>query len=362
MLYSLLTYFFKEITLFRYITFRTAMASMTGLLVTFLFGRIIINFIKKYNICDKIRNDGPKTHFVKQGTPTMGGIIMIISILSGVLLWADLSNSFIQVMLVSTIGFAILGFTDDLIKLTNKKGVIPAYKLLFQFLIAGGIFLFVLNSRSYNSLNTFTNILFIKNVMIDLSWMFFPFVIAVIIGTTNAVNITDGLDGLAAGLLAIIFSVFAIILYILGNRVFSGYLNMMYIPEIGELTLYILCSAFASLGFLWFNSYPAEIFMGDTGSLTLGGILGTAAVLSKQEILLFIAGGVFVSEAMSSMLQTFYFKITKRSTGEGIRLFKMAPIHHHFEQMGIKEPKIVMRFYILAVIFGIIALSTLKIR
>jgi phospho-N-acetylmuramoyl-pentapeptide-transferase len=338
------------------------MASITALLVTFIFGRGIINAIRKHNVNEKIREDGPKTHLVKQGTPTMGGIIIIISILSGVLLWADLSNPFIQVMIASMLGFSLLGFTDDLIKLTDKKGVLPVYKLLFQFLIAGGIVLFMINSKNYSTLNTYTNILFVKNLMVDLSFLFFPFVIIVIMGTTNAVNITDGLDGLASGLLAIIFFVFAIIIYIVGNRVFSGYLNMMYIPEIGELTLFILCSAAASLGFLWFNSYPAEIFMGDTGSLTLGGILGTAAVLSKQEILLFIAGGVFVIEASSSMLQIIYFKMTKRSATGGKRLFKMAPLHHHFEQMGIKETKIVARFYILAVIFGIIALSTLKIR
>ncbi|MGE3063198.1 MAG: phospho-N-acetylmuramoyl-pentapeptide-transferase [bacterium] len=362
MLYNFLTYLFSDIALFRYITFRSAMAAITSLAVTFLFGGKIIKIIKKRNVTENIRNDGPQTHLIKQGTPSMGGIIIIISILCGVLLWSDLKNPFIQVMLISSAGFALLGFTDDLIKLTDKKGVLPLYKILVQLVIAGGICLFMLKSANYNLLNTYTNLLFVKNLMIDLSLFFLPFVIMVIIGTTNAVNITDGLDGLASGLLAIVFSIFAVIIYISGNRVFSGYLNMMYIPEIGELTLFILCSAAASLGFLWYNSYPAEIFMGDTGSLTLGGILGTAAVLSKQEILLFVAGGVFVIEALSSMLQTSYFKFTRKTSGSGKRLFRMAPLHHHFEQMGIRETKIVARFYILGVIFGILALSTLKIR
>lgn len=362
MLYAILERYFADIALFRYITFRSAMAAITALSVTFLFGRQIIGLIRKLKITEKIRTDGPQTHMVKEGTPSMGGIIIILSVLSGVILWADLHNPFIQVMLASSAGFALLGFTDDLIKLTDKKGVLPFYKILVQFVIAGGIFLFMVKSKNYSSFNTYTNILFIKNMMIDLSILFLPFVLTVIIGTTNAVNITDGLDGLAAGLLAIIFSVFAIIIYICGNRVFSGYLSMMYIPEIGELTLFILCSAAASLGFLWYNSHPAEVFMGDTGSLALGGILGTAAVLSKQEILLFIAGGVFVMEALSSMMQTSFFKLTKRITGSGKRIFRMAPLHHHFEQMGIRETKIVARFYILGVIFGILALSTLKIR
>ncbi|MDD3803368.1 MAG: phospho-N-acetylmuramoyl-pentapeptide-transferase [bacterium] len=362
MLYSLLSNLFADIALFRYITFRSAMAAITALTVTFFFGRQIIYLITKLKITESIRKDGPQTHLVKQGTPSMGGIIIILSILSGVLLWADLKNPFIQVMILSTLGFFLLGFTDDIIKLTDKKGVLPLYKILFQFVIAGGICLFMMKSGNYSNLNTFTNLLFIKNLMIDLSIFFLPFVITVIIGTTNSVNITDGLDGLAAGLLAIAFSVFAVIIYISGNRVFSGYLNMMYIPGIGELTLFIMCSAAASLGFLWYNSHPAEIFMGDTGSLTLGGILGTAAVLSKQEVLLFVAGGVFVLEALSSMLQTSYFKLTKRVTGSGKRIFRMAPLHHHFEQMGLKETKIVARFYILGVIFGILALSTLKIR
>lgn len=357
MLYNLLTAFNGDIALFKYITFRSAMAALTTLLFTFIFGRPLINLIKKLNLKEKIREDGPKSHKAKEGTPTMGGIIIILSILAGVLLWTDVTNPFIQIMLFATFSFGILGFTDDLIKRTNKKGVLPVYKIIFQLVISIIISFFVLKSKLYSGFETMTNLIFLKNIMLNLSYFYIPFVIAVILGSTNGANLADGLDGLASGMLAVVFAIFAIIIYITGNRVFADYLNILYIDKIGELTIFVLCTATASLGFLWFNAYPAEIFMGDTGAITLGGILGTAAVLSKQEVLLFVAGGMFVFETLSVMLQVSYFKISK-----GKRILKMAPLHHHFEQMGIPESKIVIRFWIVAILFGILALSTLKVR
>jgi len=253
--------------------------------------------------------------------------------------------------------FFILGFIDDILKFKSKKGLIPKYKLIFQFIISIIIFYFITKNPNYSNFRYLTNILFIKNILFDLSFLFLPFIIIVLLGTTNAVNLTDGLDGLAAGMLAIVFTLFTIVTYIMGNKVFSNYLNILYIKDIGELSVFASTCASASLGFLWFNSYPAEIFMGDTGSITLGGILATIAILSKQEILLLIGGGIFAVEALSSLIQIYYFRLTK-----GKRFFKMAPLHHHFELSGMPEPKIVIRFWIVTILLVIIALSTLKVR
>ncbi len=357
MIYKILTVVFPDISLFKYITFRAAMSAITSLLFISSFGKNLINLLKKYSITENIRKDGPQQHFKKAGTPTMGGIIIFFSIILGNILWADLSNDFISFMLLITFLFFLLGFVDDILKLKNKKGLIPRYKLFFQFLIAILVFIFLTKNQVYSNFKTMTNILFIKNILINLSFFYLPFIILVIFGTSNAVNLADGLDGLASGMLAIVFSLFAVITYISGNKIFSNYLNILYIKEIGELSIYSLTTAASCLGFLWFNSHPAEIFMGDSGSITLGGILATIAILSKQEILLLIGGMLFAIEAISSLIQIFYFRIT-----HGKRIFKMAPLHHHFELSGIPETKIVIRFWIVTIIFVLIALSTLKIR
>uniref|UniRef100_A0A7C3N5L6 Phospho-N-acetylmuramoyl-pentapeptide-transferase n=1 Tax=candidate division WOR-3 bacterium TaxID=2052148 RepID=A0A7C3N5L6_UNCW3 len=357
MISSILSSIFKDVALFKYITFRAAMSSITSLLFIFIFGRSLVNLLKKFSLTEKIRDDGPKQHLKKEGTPTMGGIIIVLSIFLGTLLWADLSNTFIRFMLIATSLFFILGFTDDILKFKSKKGLIPKYKLIFQFIISIIIFYFITKNSNYSNFRYLTNILFIKNILFDLSFLYLPFIILVLLGTTNAVNLTDGLDGLASGMLAIVFTLFAIVTYIMGNKVFSDYLNILFIKNIGELSVFSLTCASASLGFLWFNSYPAEVFMGDSGSITLGGILATIAILSKQEILLLIGGGLFAVEALSSLIQIYYFKLTK-----GKRFFKMAPLHHHFELSGMSEPKIVIRFWIVTILLVIIALSTLKVR
>lgn len=357
MLFRLLTDHMNEIALFKYITFRASMAAITALFICFALGRPIINIIRKLNMTERIREDGPHTHKIKEGTPTMGGIIMMTSLLSGVLLWADLSNPFIKVLIFSSAAFALTGLIDDIIKRRDKKGLVPVYKIVSQLVISLGVALFVMKGGNYGELGTFTNIVVLKNYMLNLSFLYIPFIFLVILGSTNGVNLTDGLDGLASGLSGIVFAVFTVIAYIAGNMVFSRYLNMMYIPEIGEASVFLLAASASSLGFLWFNSNPAEIFMGDTGALALGGIMGTAAVLVKQEILLLVAGGVFAAEALSSLLQIAYFKTTG-----GKRLFRMAPLHHHYEKCGIPENKIVTRFWIIGILLGILALSTMKMR
>jgi len=356
MIYRILILITDEIALFRYITFRAAMAAVTALLFSFVLGRPIIRFIKSINLTETIRNDGPAGHINKTGTPTMGGLLIICSILSGVVFWADLSNPFIRILILITAILGILGITDDLLKRRDKNGIKPAIKIIVQVIVGLILGLFVLNYNAYGITDTMTNIIFLKNIMINLSFMYIPFVILVLTGTTNAVNLSDGLDGLSAGMLAIIFTVFTAIAYISGNSVFSEYLNMHFIAGSGETTVFLASSAAASLGFLWFNSHPAEIFMGDTGSLTLGGILAASAILLKQEILLLIAGGMFVVEAMSVIIQVTSFKLTGR------RVFPMAPLHHSFEKMGMPENKIVVRFWIVSILFGILALSTLKLR
>lgn len=357
MISTFLSSIFQDMALFKYITFKAAMSSITSLIFIFIFGRKLVKLLKRFSVTERIREDGPKQHYKKQGTPTMGGIIIILSIILGTILWADLSNIYIKFILIITFLFFILGFTDDILKFKNKKGLIPKYKLVFQFIISILIFVFITKNTDYLDFKYQTNVLFIKNILFNLSMLYLPFIIIVLLGTTNAVNLTDGLDGLASGMLAIVFTLFAIVTYIMGNKVFSNYLNIIYIKNIGELSVFALTCASASLGFLWFNSYPAEIFMGDTGSITLGGLLATIAIISKQEILLLIGGGLFAVEALSSLIQIYYFKLTK-----GKRFFKMAPLHHHFELSGIPEPKIVLRFWIITILLVIIALSTLKVR
>ncbi len=343
--------------LFRYITFRAAYAAVTALLISFILGPWLIRKLRSLDVGEKIRGDGPKTHERKRGTPTMGGILILISLVVPLLLWADLTNRFIQTVLLSSIWLAGIGFLDDYLKLKGKRGLGGRYKIIGQVLLGGLVGLFLTLLPSKEGYTTLTSLLFLKNTFVDFGPFYIPFVILVIVGASNAVNLTDGLDGLAIGVVAIAGATYAALSYAVGHSKIAGYLNILFIGGAGELSVFCLALVGASVGFLWFNAHPAQIFMGDTGSLLLGGAIGLVAVLIKQEILLLVVGGVFVIEAISVILQVLYFKRTK-----GKRLFKMVPLHHHFELMGWKESKIVVRFWILAVLFGLLALSTLKIR
>jgi phospho-N-acetylmuramoyl-pentapeptide-transferase len=345
--------------LFTYITFRAGMAITFSLLMSLYVGPKLIRYLRAMQKHGQpIRTDGPETHFDKAGTPTMGGIMIIASTSLATLLFADLTNQYIWVVLFIMIVFGLLGFVDDYKKITknNHKGLSGKMKLLIQ-IIAGIIAYYAVQHYAGHSKTTILQFPFFKNFAIDLGYLYFLFAIFVIIGSSNAVNLTDGLDGLAIGTIAIAVSSFGLICYLAGNVIYSQYLQITYIPHVGELV--ILCAAIigSSLGFLWFNAKPAEIFMGDTGSLSLGGVLGVISVITKHEIVLAIIGGVFVMETISVILQVAYFK----KTG-GKRLFLMAPIHHHFEKKGWPETKVVIRFWILAVIFALIGLSSLKLR
>jgi phospho-N-acetylmuramoyl-pentapeptide-transferase len=361
-----LTDFYFGFNLFRYITVRAALAAITALLFSLFIGPKIISILKKKQIGEEIRDDGPETHREKAGTPTMGGVIILAGIILGVLLWAKLTNFYIQLAFLTTLWLGFVGAIDDYLKTVKKykKGLIGRYKIMGQILIGliiGGLIYF---NNDYISLgiNSNTSLPFFKNLEIDFWWFYIPFVIIVITGTSNAVNLTDGLDGLAIGLIAIALLAFAGMSYVSGNIKFSDYLSIIYLPGTGELTVYCLAIVGAAMGFLWYNAYPAQVFMGDTGALSLGGTLGTLAVLLKKEILLLLIGGVFVAEAFSVIIQTSYFKYTKRRYGEGRRIFKMAPLHHHFELKGWHESKVVTRFWIIAILLTLLSLTTFKVR
>ncbi len=360
MLYNLLYPLAKYVSvfnLFRYITFRAAYGAVTALLVSFIVGPAIIRKLKRIKLSETISDDLPKRHKAKEGTPTMGGILILLAVVLPVLLWADLTNRFIQLMLVTTVWLGAMGLTDDLLKFKRGKGMGGRYKLLGQFLLGLGIGLAIIIYPFKEGYATSTSLLFFKNYFLDFGWFYIPMLVIVIVGASNAVNLADGLDGLAIGMIAIAFGAYAILAYATGHAKISEYLNILFLPGAGELSVFCLSVVGASLGFLWFNANPAQIFMGDTGSLALGGALGAAAVLIKHEMLLLVVGGVFAAEAVSVMLQVAYFK----KTG-GRRLFRMAPIHHHFELAGVAEQKIVVRFWIVAILCALVGLSTLKIR
>jgi phospho-N-acetylmuramoyl-pentapeptide-transferase len=360
MLYSLLYRFhesFSPLNVFRYITFRTAIAIMTAMLITFVFGPWIVKRLRKMSVTQQIRDDGPGTHAAKSGTPTMGGILIIISILVSVLLWGDLKNMYIWIMIFSLTCFGAVGLIDDYLKVTKKnhKGLRAQYKFGAQFLIA----LFIGVLLYLNPQDPFSDTLsipFFKKWLFDLGVFYIPFSIIVIIGSSNAVNLTDGIDGLAIGLVAIAVLANGVLVYISGNKNLAQYLQVLYIPKTGELTVFCGAMLGASLGFLWYNSYPADVFMGDVGSLGLGGALGTLAVITKHEIVLAVVGGIFVIETLSVILQVASFKLT------GKRIFKMAPIHHHFELKGWPEPKVIVRFWIIGIMLALLSLTTLKVR
>ncbi|MCP4583333.1 MAG: phospho-N-acetylmuramoyl-pentapeptide-transferase [candidate division Zixibacteria bacterium] len=361
MLYHLLFPLSQHISgfnLFQYITFRTAYATVTAMLISFIFGAIFIQYLKKKQIQEKIRSDGPQTHLAKEGTPTMGGLLILISIIVPTLLWADLTNVNIHLILMVTVWMGIIGFIDDYLKAIKhqKKGVVARSKFAGQIalgVVLGSILYFNPPDPGFTAA---TGIPFFKNIFLDFGIFYIPFVVIVITGASNAVNLTDGLDGLAIGLVGICALGFGGLCYITGRVDFSSYLNIEYFKDAGELTIFCGALVGACLGFLWFNSNPAQVFMGDTGALALGGILGGLALLIKKEILLVIMGGVFVMTALSVIIQVLSFKLT------GKRVFKMSPLHHHFELLGWPEQKVTIRFWILGIIFALISISTLKIR
>lgn len=352
--------------LFRYITVRAALAAITALLFSLIIGPKIIRVLRRKQIGEEIRSDGPRTHLKKAGTPTMGGVIIVAGVVLGALLWSKLSNFYIQLIFVSTVWMGLVGFWDDYLKAVKKvkSGLVGRYKLIGQIILGlfiGGMIFFNPEFK-FDGISSNTSVPFFKNLEIDFSWIYIPVVVLVITGTSNAVNLSDGLDGLATGLVAIAILAFAGMSYVSGNVNFSDYLNIIYLPGSGELTVYCFAIVGASVGFLWYNAYPAQVFMGDTGALALGSTLGTLAVLLKKEILLILIGGVFVAETVSVILQTTYFKYTKKKFGEGRRIFKMAPLHHHFELLGWHESKVVTRLWIIGILLALLSLTTFKVR
>jgi phospho-N-acetylmuramoyl-pentapeptide-transferase len=351
--------------LFRFQTFRAAGAVVTAFLVAFYFGPPIIRRLRMLKVGQVVRTEGPQTHLGKSGTPTMGGVLIVLATVIPTLLWAELNNPYTITAVVVLVWLGVLGFMDDYLKVVRKKteGLIGRYKIVGQVSIGLllGIVLVVMPFSDVPA--TWSQIPFFKTWHVAWEWwLYIMFVTVVVTGSSNAVNLTDGLDGLAAGLAGIAAATFGIFAYIMGRIDLSDYLNLFYMPGVGELSIFCVALAGGCMGFLWFNAHPAEVFMGDTGSLALGGVLGAVAVLLKAEFLLVIVGGVFVAETASVAAQTLYFKWTKKRTGTGRRIFRMAPLHHHFEQIGWHESKVIIRFWIAGVICAMIAFATLKIR
>jgi phospho-N-acetylmuramoyl-pentapeptide-transferase len=361
MFYNLVLDFVDQYTflnVFKYLTVRTGLAMFTSMIIVLLIGTPFINFFSTKKILNPIRNDGPTDHIIKKiGTPTMGGVLILIGLFSGILLWGDLSSSYIWFLLFIVTSFGILGAYDDYkkIKYKNSSGISFRFKITCQILIAiVGILLLSHFSKHEELTNLYFP--FFKNLIINLGWFFIPFSVFIIVGSSNAVNLTDGLDGLATVPVILVAACFAFISYVTGNVVFSDYLQIPYIQGLGEASVFCGSIIGACLGFLWFNAPPAKIFMGDTGSLALGGSLGAVGIITKHEIVLAITGGLFVLEAASVIVQVVSYKLT------GKRVFKMAPIHHHFEKKGWAESTVVVRFWIISIILAMIGLATLKLR
>ncbi len=356
--------FFSPLNVFQYITFRSASAAILALIISFILGPAIIRMLRRNQIGEEIREYGPESHYKKRGTPTMGGIIILSAIILPTLLLADIKNPFVQILLISTIWMGCIGFIDDYLKSIKKikKGLVARYKLAGQVSIGLIITFWIYNTPGWENIITVTSIPFLKDSVIDFGLLYPLMIIFVVTGTSNAVNLTDGLDGLAAGLLAISFSTFSVIAYVSGRVDFSDYLNIIYLPGAGELTIFTASCVGACLGYLWFNASPAEVFMGDVGSLSTGAALGTLAILLKKELLLIIIGGVFVAEAVSVILQVGYYRYTKKKTGDGKKLFLMAPFHHHYELKGFSESKVVTRLWIIGLLLALMTLTTFKIR
>jgi phospho-N-acetylmuramoyl-pentapeptide-transferase len=355
--------------MFQFITFRAALAVITALLVSFWLGPKVIRILRNKQIGELAKFEAPERHLKKAGTPTMGGLIILLAILVPTVLWGDLRNTYVQLIIFVTVGLGAVGFMDDYLKVIKKKpkGLIGRYKIIGQVtiaLIVGSIIYFFPHwiDKDLWVLKSSTTVPFVKDLEFDMGVFYIPLVIFIITATSNAVNLTDGLDGLAIGLVGIVGLTLAVIAYISGHIAFSSYLTIPYLRGNGELAVYLAALVGASLGFLWYNSHPAQVFMGDTGSLALGGALGAICVLIKKELLLPTLGGIFLAETLSVIIQRGYFKYTKKKYGEGKRVFLMAPIHHHFEMQGLHESKIVMRFYIVAIILMIVSLATFKVR
>ncbi len=365
-------YVVKALNVFQYVTFRTAYASITALLILLVFGGRAIRALKRWNIGQQIREEGPQAHMAKRDTPTMGGLLIIASVLISTVLWARLSSLYIWIIVIATFAFGGVGLADDYLKLVKRRslGLTGRQKLFFQFAIAFGVWLALFISTRYFETKYSWNLSvpFFKEtakpngISTIGSIPYLVLIVVVLLGSTNAVNLTDGLDGLAISVTFIAMSALTAFTYLSSDARWASYLDLTHRPEAAELTVFCGAMAGASLGFLWFNAPPAEVFMGDVGSLAIGGAIGTIAVLTKQEFILFMVGGVFVIEALSVMLQVSVFKMTKRSTGTGHRVFRMTPLHHHFEIQGWKESKIVFRFLILAILFALLSLTTLKLR
>lgn len=346
---------FSLFNVFRYITFRAILAVLTALLLSFLTGPWVIRKLQQLQVKQYIRDDGPSKHLEKEGTPTMGGTLILFSIIVSVLLWADLSNFFIWISLMVLLGFGAIGFGDDYLKLTrkNSKGLKMKEKLLLQLLVALGASLLLYFYPTFKSTVSFP---FFKTFMPNLGMFYIVLAIFVIAGTSNAVNLTDGLDGLATGPVLITAGAFMVLAYLAGNVKIASYLQIPYVSGSGELTVFCGAMVGASMGFLWYNTFPAQMFMGDTGSVSLGAALGAIAVMTKQEILLAIVGGLFVIETLSVIFQVASYKLRRK------RIFRMAPLHHHFELKGWAEPKVIVRFWIITIFLALLAFSTLKLR
>jgi phospho-N-acetylmuramoyl-pentapeptide-transferase len=357
MLFHVLQFAVPDIALWAFITFRTAAASLTALVISLVLGPWLIRRLRQFQIGQVIRQEGPQCHLAKAGTPTMGGLLILAASLGPTLLWADLTNIYIWIAVVATTLFGAIGFIDDYLKITRRTsgGLTPAQKMGLQVVVALGVGVSLMWLASTNQYNTRLIFPFFKQLIPDLGWWYAPFAAFVLVGTSNAVNLTDGLDGLAISVFAIAATAYTALAYVTGHALLASYLLLVHFP-VGELTIFCGALVGASLGFLWYNAHPAEIFMGDVGSLALGGALGTVAVLIKQELLLVFVGGIFVLEALSVMAQVASFKLT------GKRVLKMAPLHHHFELSGWAEPKVIARFVILAIIFALFSLTTLKLR
>jgi phospho-N-acetylmuramoyl-pentapeptide-transferase len=374
LLYQKLFLYFHVFRIFRYLTFRTVFASLTALLIGMLIGPYVIDKLREFQIGQFVRDDGPQSHLKKGGTPTMGGLLICISILVPTLLWSDLSNPYVWIVMLSTLAFGGIGFADDYLKVVRKQsqGLTARQKLGFQFASSGAVAVALVAMENRELYSTRLVVPFLKNfrpnLIVDsmrhiphMSWLaFFPFVIFVMLVitlTSNAVNLTDGLDGLAIGCTIIAAGALAVLTYVSGHVVFADYLELQRMPLVSELTIFCGAMVGASIGFLWYNAHPAEVFMGDVGSLALGGAIGTVAVIIKQELLLPFIGGVFILEAASVILQVGSYKLR-----HGKRIFKMAPLHHHFELLGWSESKVIVRFWIMALVFALFALTTLKLR
>lgn len=359
MLYHLLYPLHSELivfNVFRYITFRSICGALTAFLIVLLFGPAFIRTMRRFQIGQVVRDDGPASHLAKQGVPTMGGLLILSAICLATLLWARLDNALVWLGLFVTLFYGVIGGIDDLrkIKKKNSKGLSAKGKLVLQIAGAAVVGAFIYFAPGFDG---HLSVPFLKNIRPDLGWFYVVFAVVVIVGASNAVNLTDGLDGLAAGPTVVTAAVYLVFSYLAGHVVLSEYLQIPHVPGSGELSIFCAAIFGACLGFLWFNAYPAQMFMGDVGSLALGGAIGSIAIIIKQEFLLAIVGGIFVMEALSVIMQVGYFKLTN-----GKRIFLMAPFHHHFEKKGWHEPKVVVRFWIVSIILGLLAIATLKLR